>query len=268
MCMGFGCNAAGVVGCRIIDSPRERMAAMLTNALVPCNGRFPALIAIITVFFAGSAAVGALLLAGLVSLGAAMTLLCSRLLTATVLRGMPSFFALELPPYRRADVGQILLRSLLDRTVFVLGRALAVAAPAGALIWGLNQLGLISALSAFLDPPGRLLGLNGMILLAFILGLPANEIVIPIILMCALSQNKLTEYASLTELGSILRSAGWTSKTALCFLLFTQFHWPCSTTLLTIRHETGSWKWTLLAAVLPTARGAGLCILVNLLWQI
>ncbi|MGI6028941.1 MAG: nucleoside recognition domain-containing protein [Candidatus Heteroscillospira sp.] len=264
--MGFGCNAAGVVGCRIIDSPRERMVAMLTNAFVPCNGRFPALIAIITVFFAANALEGAALLSALVALGVVMTLLCSRLLSETVLRGMPSFFTLELPPYRRPQPGRILLRSIYDRTLFVLARAVIVAAPAGALIWALNRLGLMELFSALLDAPGRLMGLNGLILLAFILGLPANEIVIPIILMCVLSQNALTEYASAAELGIILRGAGWTEKTALCFLLFTMFHSPCSTTLLTIRRESGSWRWAALAAALPTAVGAALCILVNLVW--
>jgi len=266
--MGFGCNAAGVVGCRIIDSPRERMVAVLTNAFVPCNGRFPALIAVITLFFAGSAAAGAALLALLVVLAVAMTLLVSRILSATVLKGMPSFFALEMPPYRRADVGRILVRSLLDRTAFVLGRALAVAAPAGLLIWALGRLGLTGALAGALDPLGRLLGLDGVILLAFLLGLPANEIVIPIILMCALAQTTLTDYSSLAELGAILRGAGWTAKTAGCFLLFELFHAPCSTTLLTIRRECGAWRYSALAAALPTAVGMALCMAVNLLWSL
>lgn len=267
MCMGFGCNAAGVVGCRIIDSPRERMVAMLTNAFVPCNGRFPALIAIITVFFASSAAVGAVMLSGLMVLGIIMTLVCSRLLSETVLRGLPSSFTLELPPYRRANLAQILVRSLLDRTLFVLGRALAVAAPAGLLIWALNSLGLINTLSQFLDPLGRAMGLSGVILLGFVLGLPANEIVIPVILMCCTAQQSLTEYASTAELGLVLRGAGWTEKTALCFLIFTLFHAPCSTTLLTIKRESGAWRWAALAAFLPTAVGCLMCFAINLLWR-
>jgi ferrous iron transport protein B len=244
------------------------MVAGLTNAFVPCNGRFPALIAGITLFFARNAAMGAVLLAGLIVLGVAMTLLVSRALSVTILKGLPSSFTLELPPYRRADAGRILVRSLLDRTIFVLGRALAVAAPAGLIIWALGRLGLTGTLAGALDPLGRLLGLDGVILLAFLLGLPANEIVIPIILMCALNTNSLTDYTSLGELGLILRSAGWTAKTAACFLLFELFHAPCSTTLLTVRRECGAWRYSALAAALPTAVGMALCLAVNLLWSL
>jgi len=265
MCMGLGCNAAGVVGCRIIDSPRERMVAMLTNAFVPCNGKFPALIAIISVFFAESALTGAVMLSCLMALGVVMTLLFSRILSGTVLKGLPSSFALELPPYRRPNIGQVLVRSLLDRTVFVLGRALSVAAPAGLIIWALNRLELIPFLAAWLDPLGQLMGLSGMILLSFILGLPANEIVIPIILMCALGEGTLTEYSSLAQLGDVLRSVGWTEKTALCFLIFSLFHWPCSTTLLTIKKESGTWRYTILGAILPTLAGMALCMAVNII---
>ena len=268
MCMGFGCNAAGVVGCRIIDSPRERMVAMLTNAFVPCNGRFPGLIAILTVFFAGSAAAGALMLALLVALGVVMTLLCSRLLSATVLRGLPSSFTLELPPYRRAGVGRILVRSLLDRTVFVLGRAVAVAAPAGLVIWLLANLGGGAALrfcADVLDPLGLALGMNGMILLSFILALPANELVLPVLLMQLTGSGVLAAVEGTGALGALLLAGGWTWKTALCTLIFFLCHWPCSTTLLTIRRETGSLRWTALAAALPTAAGMLLCALTRLL---
>lgn len=266
MCMGFGCNAAGVVGCRIIDSPRERMIAMLTNAFVPCNGRFPALIAVITIFFATNSAVGAIMLSGLIVLGVALTFLYSRILSATVLRGMQSSFTLELPPYRRANPARILVRSLLDRTIFVLGRAVAVAAPAGLLIWALGKLGLIAPLASMLDPFGHFIGLNGVILLAFILALPANEIVIPIILMCAMSQASLVEYSSLAELSIILKSVGWTEKTALCFLIFNLLHSPCSTTLLTIKRESGKWRWAALAALLPTSAGVIICAVINFLF--
>ena len=273
MCMGFGCNAAGVVGCRIIDSPRERLLAILTNSLVPCNGRFPTLIAVITMFFVGTAggamssALSALLLTGVVLLGVGTTFGMTRLLSATLLRGMPSSFALELPPYRRPQAGKVLLRSLRDRTVFVLGRAAAVAAPAGALLWVLANVqtggvSLLAHLTAFFDPFARFIGLDGVILAAFLLGWPANEIVVPIILMAYLSQGSLLEYESLTQLHALLAANGWSWVTAACVLLFCLFHWPCSTTLLSIRKETGSWGWTALTAALPTALGVLSCALL------
>jgi len=274
MCMGMGCNAAGVVGCRIIDSPRERLIAILTNSFMPCNGRFPMLIAIISLFFAASGGASALLLAGIILLAVVMTLGVSRLLSQTVLKGVPSSFTLELPPYRTPQVGQILVRSLLDRTLFVLVRAVAVAAPTGLVIWLLANLSaggqpLLSLLSGFLDPLGELMGLDGVILLGFLLGLPANEIVIPVILMCYTAGGGLTDYHSLTELKNILVANGWTAVTAVNMLLFTVFHWPCSTTILTIKKETGSLKQTLAAILIPTVIGISLCVLVNivsLLW--
>ncbi len=268
MCMGMGCNAAGVVGCRIIDSPRERVIAILTNAFMPCNGRFPMLIAIITAFFAASGGVSALMLAGVILLAVAMTLGVSRLLSRTVLKGVPSSFTLELPPYRAPQMGQILIRSLFDRTLFVLGRAVAVAAPTGLVIWLLSHLSvgglpLLSYLSGFLDPLGALMGLDGVILLGFLLGLPANEIVIPVILMCYMAGGSLTDYGSLTELKTVLVANGWTPVTAVNMLLFTVFHWPCSTTILTIHKETGSTKQTLAAVLIPTTIGILLCMAVN-----
>lgn len=272
MCMGFGCNAAGVVGCRIIDSPRERLLAILTNNFVPCNGRFPTLIAVITMFFVGTgggtlASIwSALLLTGVILLGIGATFGMTRLLSATLLRGMPSSFALELPSYRRPQIGKVLVRSLVDRTAFVLGRAAAVAAPAGALLWLLANVqpggvSLLTSLAGFFDPFARLMGLDGVILVAFLLGFPANEIVIPIILMAYLSQGSLIEYESLAQLQSLLVSNGWSWVTAVCMLLFCLFHWPCSTTLLTIRKETGSWGWTALGALLPTGLGITVCML-------
>jgi ferrous iron transport protein B len=275
MAMGFGCNAAGVVGCRIIDSPRERLIAMLTNSLVPCNGRFPILISILTMFFVGSSGglgrsvLCALLLVGLVVLGVAMTFLLSRLLSATVLKGTPSSFALELPPYRKPQVGKVLVRSILDRTLFVLGRAVSVAAPAGLLIWVLanihvGDLSLLERCAGFLDPFAQLLGLDGVILMAFILGSPANEIVMPIVIMAYLSTGSLTEMQDLSALHTLLTAHGWTWLTAVCTMLFSLFHWPCSTTCLTIRKESGSWKWAVLGAVLPTGIGMALCFLVTL----
>ena len=272
--MGFGCNAAGVIGCRIIDSPRERLIALLTNSFVPCNGRFPTMIALIAIFFAGSGVFSgvraALLLCALVILGIVLTFAASRLLSRTILRGVPSSFTLELPPYRRPKLGEVLVRSVLDRTLFVLGRALKSAAPAGLLLWllGSIQVGggtLLSQLCALLDPAARLIGLDGAILLAFVLGLPANEIVIPVMLMCYLSAGSLTDYSSLAELRAVLLSNGWSGVTAMCMLLFTLLHWPCATTLMTVRKETGSARYTLLAAALPTAFGIVLCAGVNLI---
>lgn len=273
MAMGFGCNAAGVTGCRIIDSPKERAIAVLTNALVPCNGRFPTLIALISIFFAGNGPLrsvqAALMLTGLVLLGIGATFFMSWCLSRTACRSAASAFALELPPYRRPKVGQVLVRSLLDRTIFVLGRAVTVAAPAGAVIWCLANCQVagttvLQLCANALEPVGILLGMNGVILLAFILGFPANELVLPIILMTLLSQSVMTGAEDLGSMAAILTDHGWTWVTALCTMIFSLFHWPCSTTCLTIHKETGSWKMTAAAIVLPTALGVVLCLLISL----
>lgn len=270
MCMGFGCNACGVVGCRIIDSPRERMIAMLTNNFVPCNGRFPSLIAIIAMFFAGSHSGGilaALVLLLLIVLGVALTLLVSKLLSKTLLKGLPSSFALELPPYRRPQIGQVVVRSSFDRTLFVLGRAVSVAAPAGILIWLLANIqvgdsSILLHLTGFLDPFARFIGMDGVILLAFFLAFPANEILIPLILMGYLATGSMAEMESLSALRNILVDNGWTWVTALCTMLFVLIHFPCATTCLTIQKESGSFKWTALAFLLPTLTGFLVCGLV------
>ena len=213
MCMGFGCNAAGVVSCRIIDSPRERLIATITNNFVPCNGRFPILISLAGIFFAGSSGVFRSLAASLtvlaaIVLGVVITLIISKLLSKTILKGLPSSFTLELPPYRKPQFGRIIVRSIFDRTLFVLGRAVMVAAPAGLIIWTManiriNNITLLSHSAQFLDPFARLLGLDGYILMAFILGLPANEIVIPIIIMSYMSKGAMLELDSLTEMKEI-----------------------------------------------------------------
>ena len=273
MCMGFGCNAAGIVGCRIIDSPRERLIAMVTNNFVPCNGRFPTLIAIISMFFvgvaggAGNTLLSSLLLTLLILFGILMTFAVSKALSMTVLKGVPSSFTLELPPYRRPQIGKVIVRSIFDRTLFVLGRAIVVAAPAGLLIWIManvyvGDLSLLAHCSAFLDPFARLMGLDGVILMAFILGLPANEIVIPIIIMAYMAQGSLLEFDSLIQLKELLVANGWTWVTAVCTMLFSLMHWPCSTTLLTIRKETGGWKWVIASFLIPTLCGIALCMLV------
>ena len=272
MCMGLGCNAAGVVGCRIIDSPRERLIATLTNSFMPCNGRFPLLVSVITIFFVGSRStvLASLILTLLILLAVAVTLVTSRLLSATLLRGIPSAFTLELPPYRRPQFGKVLIRSILDRTIFVLGRAVIAAIPAGLIIWLMANVfigdsSLLSLCADFLDPFARLLGLDGVILMAFILGIPANEIVIPITVMAYMSTTTLTEATDLLQLRELFIANGWTITTALCVLLFSLFHWPCATTLMTIKKETGSVKWTVIAALLPTLCGICLCMLVKLI---
>ena len=270
MAMGFGCNAAGVTGCRIIDSGRERLLAILTNSFVPCNGRFPLLIARVTLFFAGIGAsplLSSALLTGVVAGSVLLSFAATKLLSSTLLRGESSSYVLELPPYRRPQFGQILLRSLLDRTLKVLGRAAAVAAPAGAALWLLanTQPGGESTLArcaALLDGAGRFFGMDGAILLAFLLGLPANETVLPILLMTYTAQGSLSDPGALADVRAILLANGWTRLTAACVLSFTVLHWPCSTTLLTVKKETGSWGWTALAALLPTAFGLLLCALL------
>lgn len=270
MCMGFGCNAVGVTGCRIIDSPRERMIAILTNCFVPCNGRFPTLIAMITMFFigtqggAGASLLSAFCLTLVILLGVGMTFLVSWLLSKTVLKGAPSSFTLELPPYRRPQVGKVIVRSVFDRTLFVLGRAVMAAAPAGLMIWAsanifIGNQSLLNYCASMLDPFAKLFGLDGVILIAFILGLPANEIVIPIIIMAYLSQGSILDLGDLSQMKTLFVSHGWTWVTAVCTMLFSLMHWPCATTLLTIKKETGSWKWTAVALLIPTLAGLLIC---------
>ncbi len=271
--MGLGCNAAGVVGCRIIDSPRERLIAMLTNSFIPCNGRLPMLVSLITLFFVsasgglGDSILSALLLVGVLTLGMGMTFVVSKFLSATMLKGVPSSFTLELPPYRRPQVGKVIVRSIFDRTLFVLGRAVSVAAPAGLVIWlmaniQVEGLSLLTHCADFLNPFAQLFGMDGVILLAFILGLPANEIVIPLILMAYLSQGSLTELNDPAALRTLLVNNGWTWVTALCVILFSLMHWPCSTTCMTIRKESQSWKWTAAAVAIPTVCGLSICFVV------
>ncbi len=279
MCMGFGCNAAGVVGCRIIDSPRERLLAVLTNSFVPCNGRFPAIISIISMFFVGtvsglfSSFLSTLLLTAVILLGIAMTFISTKFLSKTLLKGMSSSFVLELPPYRCPQIGKVLLRSVFDRTLFVLGRAVSIAAPAGIIIWIMANITvdgntLLYLSSSLLDPIGKALGLDGVILMAFILGFPANEIVVPITIMAYTAGNSLIEYDSLWQLKDLLIANGWTAVTAICFIVFSLMHWPCSTTLMTVKKETGSFKWTVVAALLPTVFGVALCVLINMMSKI
>lgn len=272
MCMGFGCNAAGVTGCKIIDSPRERLIAILTNNFVPCNGRFPTIIATITMFlvmgFGGgflSSLFSAFILALVIILGVFITILASKILSETLLKGIPSSFTLELPPYRVPQVGTVIVRSIFDRTIFVLGRAVVVAAPAGIIIWLLaninfGDMSILNHLVNFLEPLARLMGLDGVILTAFLLGLPANETVVPIIIMTYLSKGSLLEIDDINVMRNLLVNNGWTIITAINVILFSLMHWPCGTTLLTIHKETGSIKWTVISFLLPTVFGIVSCI--------
>ena len=282
MCMGFGCNACGVTGCRIIDSPRERLIAILTNNFVPCNGRFPFLISIATIFIAGAYSAGNGFLSSILStlaviiviiFGIFLTLIISKILSNTILKGMPSSIVLELPPYRKPQFGKILVRSIFDRTLFILGRAISVAAPAGLVIWllaniGINGESLLTIIANFLNPFAKLMGLDGYILTAFILGIPANEIVLPIILMCYLKGEALVKIEDTIQIGQILIQNGWNMLTAMNVMLFTILHFPCATTLLTIKKETNSWKWTGIAFLLPTLCGIILCMCTTLAYNV
>lgn len=279
MAMGFGCNAVGVSGCRIIDSPRERLIAILTNSFVPCNGRFPILISIITMFLVGveggfwNSLLGVLILMMVIGFGIFMTFVTSSVLSKTLLKGVSSSFTLELPPYRRPQYGKVIVRSIFDRTLFVLGRAITVAIPAGLVIWclaniNINGGSLLSILSNVLDPLGKLLGMDGVILLAFILAFPANEIVIPIIIMSYMSTGNLVDISNLSTLREVLVSNGWTWVTAVSVMLFSLMHWPCSTTCLTVKKETSSIKWTILSIVIPTFCGVVICLIFNALVHI
>ena len=279
MCMGFGCNSCGVTGTRIIDSPREKLISILTNAFVPCNGRFPFLITVSSIFIGGmvfnkySSILSTLAVLAIILLGIFMTIIISKFLSKTILKGESSSFVLELPPYRKPQIGQILVRSILDRTIFVLGRAIAVAAPAGLVIWlfaniQIGEISILTYIANFLNPFARLMGLDGYILAAFILGIPANEIVLPIILMGYMGSGTLVNLESTAEIGRILIQNGWTLITAINVMIFTLLHFPCTTTLLTIKKEAGNIKWTIIAFLLPTICGIILCMLTNFVWNL
>lgn len=277
MCMGLGCNAAGVVGARIIQSKRERLIAIVTNSLIPCNGRFPALISIITVFIAGASGVvlksvlPSVVLTAVIFLSVGMTLLASRFLSKTLLSGESSSFVLELPPYRCPQIGKVIVRSVFDRTLFVLGRAVVSAIPAGLILWvmanaSIDGVTLIAMFSRALDPLGQIMGLDGIILMAFILGFPANETVIPIMIMGYLSSNVLSDSVTFLQIKDLLIQNGWDMVTAVNCIIFFLFHWPCATTLLTIYKETKSGKWTVVSFLLPTIIGFLMCVGINLIF--
>ena len=273
MCMGFGCNAAGVTGTRIIDSKRERLIAIITNSFVPCNGRFPTIIAIITMFIIGfkystyNSILSAFILTLVILFGIFITFIVSKILSKTILKGLPSSFTLELPPYRKPQFIKVIIRSIYEKTLKILFRAVIVAAPAGLIIWifshvHINEISILQYLINFLDPFARKLGMDGVILMAFILGFPANEIVIPIMLMGYLGTSVMSDYNNLIELKSILINNGWTIKTAICTIIFSLIHFPCSTTCLTIKKETNSIKWMLISFVIPLLIGILLCFTI------
>ena len=278
MCMGFGCNAVGVTNARIIDSKRDRIISILTNSFVPCNGRFPSLIAIISMFFIiqskfFNSIINVLILTILIIISIFVTLIVSKILSLTILKGVPSFFTLELPPYRKPDIVKVIIRSILDRTLFVLSRAIIISAPAGVVIWlcaniTIGNSTIINIVSNLLNPLGHMLGMDGVIILSFILGFPANEIVIPIMMMSYLSNSYIIDISNISIMKEILISNGWTVKTAICTLIFILFHFPCSTTLLTIKKETRSIKWTLLSFIIPLIVGIILCLIINLIFFI
>ncbi|NFD77013.1 ferrous iron transporter B [Clostridium botulinum] len=280
MCMGFGCNAAGVIACRIIESPRERLIAILTNNFVPCNGRFPTLIALSMIFVGlkfegsgGSSFIATLMIVLLVLIGIGITLLVSYILSKTLLKGVPSSFTLELPPYRKPQIGRVIYTSIIDRTIFVLMRAVVVAAPAGAIIYILGNITvgdstILVQVANTLDPFSKAIGLDGFILLAFILGLPANEIVLPILIMSYLSKGAMIDFESLEQLRNILISNGWTYLTLLNTMLFSLLHFPCGTTIWTIKKETGSIKWTIFSVIMPTVIAIAVCFLTTQVYNL
>lgn len=272
MCMGLGCGAVGVTGARIIDSPRERLIAIITNCFVPCNGRFPAIIAIVSMFLTSgsrfSSLISALIMTGAISLSVLMTLVVSRILSKTVLKGVPAGFTLELPPYRIPRIGKVILRSVLDRTLVVLGRAVVVALPAGIIIWACSNINIgqetvLKTVATAIDPFARLFGMDGNVLFGFILALPANEIALPIMAM-GYSGGALAEISSLETTAALFYANGFGTVNAICTLVFILFHWPCATTILTIWKETKSIKWTVLSVIVPLLTGLSLCFFINI----
>ena len=277
--MGFGCNAAGVIGCRIINSTREKIIAMVTNAFIPCNGRFPMLITISSIFIASyfanqySSIISTIVVLLVVLLGIILTLIISNILSITILKGEKTSFILELPPYRKPQIIKTITQSIINKIIFVLGRAILIAAPAGIVIWllanvSINDITLLNYVANFLNPFAEIIGLDGYILTAFILGLPANEIVLPIILMSYLSNNQLIRIDDIKSIGEILIQNGWTILTAINTMIICLLHFPCSTTLLTIKKESGKWRWVALSFVLPTICGIMICIFTTFVYNI
>lgn len=272
MCMGIGCGAVGVTGARIIDSPRERLIAIITNSFMPCNGRLPAIIALSAMFFTGSSVLGAAILTLLIVFSVLITLLVSKILSKTVLKGIPASFTLELPPYRIPKIGKVIVRSVFDRTLKILGRAVITAVPAGIIIWlcsnfVFGEKTVLETISSVLNPFAKIFGLDGNILCGFILSFPANEIALPIMAM-GYSGGVLSELGSISETALLFSENGFTPVTALCTIVFFLFHWPCATTIITIWKETKSAKWTALSVIVPLLTGLSLCFAINIISKV
>lgn len=269
ICMGLGCGAVGVTGARIIDSPRERLISIITNSFMPCNGRLPAIIALTSMFFTDSSVLGAAILTLAVAFSVLMTFIVSKILSKTVLKGVPTGFTLELPPYRMPDFGKVIIRSVFDRTLKILWRAIIVAVPAGVIIWLCSNIiidgrTVLGILSAVFDPFARIFGLDGTIFCGFLLSFPANEIALPIMAM-GYAGGELSELGSMAKTAALFSANGFTKITALCTAIFFLFHWPCATTLITIQKETKSIKWVLLSAAVPLITGLSLCFFINII---
>ena len=276
MMMNFGCNAVGVIGARIIDSPRERLIAILTSNFIPCNGRFPILISIIVMFLIfnnSNSLLSSIFLTLIILLGIITTFIVSKLLSITILKGQSSSFTLELPPYRKPQITKVIIRSIFDRTLFVLKRAIYISAPAGLVIWLMANIlidnnSLLNICTSALDPFAKTIGLDGVILMAFILGFPANEIVVPIMIMGYMSLGYITDFNNINDLKKLFIDNGWTIKTAICTMIFTLMHWPCLTTVFTIKKETGSLKWTLISIILPAIIGISICFVFSSVYNL
>ncbi len=279
MSMGFGCNAAGVVSCRVIESPRERLLAILTNNFMLCNGRWPTIILVSTIFVGAAVPprwaglVVTACVAGVCLLGVLVTFIVCKVLSNTVLKGEASHFYLELPPYRRPAILRVIYRSIIDRTISVLGRACVVAAPAGGVIYLLGAIhvgdqSLMQILSIWLEPIGWVMGIDGVILLAFLIAIPANEIVVPTMIMGYLAATQMTEFDDISQTAALFHAHNWTLMTAVCLMLFSLLHYPCSTATWTIYRETGSVKWTLWANLMPLSIAIVTCTAVAGVWRL
>lgn len=273
--MGFGCNSCGVMGCRILSEKKERFTAMITNSFIPCNGRLPTLIALCDIFFAASFSgicksfVTTFLLLLLLTFSISMVLVVSLIINKTFNKQNNYDFILELPPYKKPDIIKTIIKSLREKVIFTLSRAVMVAIPAGAIIWlttniTINGTAFIEYITEFMNPIGLLLGLDGIILTAFILAFPANEIVMPTALMIYLKTSVITDVSNVYEIGEILKANNWTFVTALCACVFVLFHFPCSTTCLSIKKETGDIRWTILSFFIPLITGTAICMLISL----
>lgn len=270
MCMGFGCNVVGVTNSRIIDSRRERLISILTNSFIPCNGRFPIIIALISMFLVrnNNPIISSLILVLVIVFSIMITLIVSYILSITLLKGTPSSFTLELPMYRKPEIIKTIVRSIYDRTLVILSKSLLVAIPAGIIIYmlaniNINNISILLHICNILNPFAKIFGLDGVILTSFILGVPANEIVIPIMIMSYSNTSIISNYSSINYLKEILINNGWNTIKSICVIVFTLLHFPCATTIMAIKKETNSIKWTILSIIIPLVTGLFLCLIIN-----